>query len=57
MYSDIHGQIRREFGVETYKAIQRKNVDMVKNIIHEYKLPIALLETIQHANNQQDLGV
>lgn len=55
VYSDIHHQIRREFDVETYKAIPRKNVGTAIEIIHEYKLPISLSEKIVTMNNQQTM--
>lgn len=55
VYSDIHSQIRREFGVDSYKAIQRNKVQIVLEIVRNYKLPISLAETITNANNQQSM--
>lgn len=40
VYSDIDAQLRREFGVNTYKAIKRNQCDMAIKIINEYELPI-----------------
>ncbi len=57
VYSDIHHQIRREFDVETYKAIPRKNVGTAIEIIHEYKLPISLSEKIVTMNSQQAMDL
>lgn len=55
VYSDIHSQIRREFGVDSYKAIQRNKVQIVLEIVKDYKLPISLAETIANANNQESM--
>ena len=34
LYSDLHKQLRREFGVSTYKAIKRNQTDSAMAIIH-----------------------
>lgn len=52
VYSDIHGQIKREFAVTTYKAIKRSQVDLAVKIIGEYKVPFALKNEIELCNNQ-----
>lgn len=57
VYSDIHCQIRREFDVDTYKAIPRKNVETAIEIIHGYKLPISLSEKITAVNSQQIMDI
>lgn len=57
VYSDIHGQIRREFDVDSYKAIQRNKVKVVLSIVRDYKLPISLSETIASVNNQQSMNL
>lgn len=54
VYSDIHHQLRREFGVSSYKAIKRSQVDIAKKIVTSYKAPMALQEEIVQANNQVD---
>lgn len=52
VYSDIHGQVKREFAVTTYKAIKRSQVDLAVKIIGEYKVPFALKNEIEQCNNQ-----
>ena len=55
VYSDIYGQVRREFQVKSYKAIKRSQVEMAKEIIRAYKAPKALLDEITNLNNQINL--
>lgn len=57
VYWDIHGQLRREFQVGTYKAIKRNQTDLALKFIAEYQLPLALREEVQNANAQQRLDV
>ncbi len=57
VYWDIHGQLRREFQVGTYKAIKRNQTDLALKFIAEYQLPLALREEIETANAQQRLDV
>lgn len=57
VYWDIHGQLRREFQVGTYKAIKRNQTDLALKFIAEYQLPLALREQIETANAQQRLDV
>lgn len=53
LYSDMHRQIRREFGVSTYKAIKRNQTDTAIAIIQGYVPPLVLSETIKMENAQQ----
>ena len=53
VYSDIDAQIRREFGVNTYKAIKRNQCDVAIKIINEYELPMYLKERIDTENAQE----
>lgn len=59
VYSDIYHQLRREFGVSSYKAIKRSKVDLAKEIVANYKAPMALKEEIvqvnQEANFKEDI--
>lgn len=57
LYSDLHNQLRREFGVSTYKAIKRNQVDTAITIIQCYVPPLVLSETIETMNAQQKLDV
>ena len=52
VFSDLYGQIHREFGVNTCAAIKRKDLDLAKEIIDNYTLPRALKEEIELANSQ-----
>ena len=55
VYVDIQGQIRREFGLSSYKAIKRKNIDLAKEIINNYTAPICLSDEIYCLNQQVEL--
>lgn len=57
LYSDLHNQLRREFGVSTYKAIKRNQTDAAITIIQCYMPPLVLSETIETMNAQQRLEV
>lgn len=52
VFSDLYGQIHREFGVNTCAAIKRKDLEIVKEIVDNYTLPRALREEIELANSQ-----
>lgn len=52
VYSDIDCQLRREFGVDTFKAIKRSQCDLAVDIIKKYELPMALKEQIADENAQ-----
>lgn len=57
VYSDINGQIHREFGVESCDDIKRKDYSAVFSIIHNYSLPMHLLKDIDYANSQMSLEI
>lgn len=57
LYSDLHNQLRRQFGVSTYKAIKRNQADTAVSIIQCYVPPLVLSETIETMNAQQTLDV
>ncbi len=52
VFSDLYGQIHREFGVDTCAAIKRKDLDLAKEIVDSYTLPRVLKEEIELANSQ-----
>ena len=52
VYCDIHNEIRRQFGVDTYKAIKRSQCDKAIEIINNYVPPMVLAEQIADANAQ-----
>lgn len=55
VYTDIDNQLRREFGVNTYKAIKRSQTDLAISIIKEYDLPMVLKNEIDAENAQECL--
>ena len=55
VYNDIYRELKRQFGVSTYKAIKRSQCDTAVSIIGEYQLPYVLLEQVQFKNSQ--LGI
>ena len=57
VYSDVDAQLRREFGVNTYKAIKRSQCDLAVKIIEEYELPMYLKEEIEAENSQLSFGL
>lgn len=57
VYGDIDSQLRREFGVNTYKAIKRNQCDLAIRIIESYKLPMFLQKEIDAENAQMRLPV
>ena len=52
VYRDIHNEIRRQFGVDTYKAIKRSQCDKAIEIINNYVPPMVLAEQIADTNAQ-----
>lgn len=52
VYSDIQQQIRREFGVLRYEAIKRSQLEMAKEIIINYKVPLVLENKIKLLNGE-----
>ena len=52
VYQDIHRELKRQFGVSTYKAIKRNQCDQAEAIIDEYELPFVLTEEIRDCNAQ-----
>ena len=54
VYADIYGQLKREFGVDTYKAIKRNQSGAAVGIVERYELPLFLAEQIEDLNSQMD---
>lgn len=52
VYSDIDAQLRREFGVASYKEIKRMHCELAVEIIGKYELPMTLASAIEMANAQ-----
>ncbi len=56
VYKDIQNQLKREFGVERYKAIKRCQLDIAMEIVQNYKAPTVLVTEISNLNNQMRLA-
>lgn len=52
VYSDIQHQLKREFGVHRYEAINRNQLGTARKIVEEYKAPTILINDIHMANSQ-----
>lgn len=52
VYRDLEKQLRREFGVSSYKAIHRNQTDIALEIIANYELPLCLKVQIHDENAQ-----
>lgn len=57
VYRDIHSEVRRQFGVNTYKALKRSQCDRVIAQIEEYELPVVLEEEVRDCNSQMSIKV
>ena len=57
VYRDIHSEVRRQFGVNTYKALKRSVCDKVIAWIEDYQLPLVLLEEVTCCNSQLRIEV
>lgn len=57
VYIDIYSQIHREFGVKSCADIKCKDYSAVFSVIHNYSLPMHLLNDIEYANNQMSLEI
>jgi|GEM_PF-177936 len=57
VYSDIYGQLKREFGVASYKAIKRNQCELAISIIDKYQLPAVLQVQIEGCNSQKLLAL
>lgn len=57
VYHDIYRELKRQFGVTTYKAIKRNQCDMAVEVIGRYELPYILAGQIGDCNAQMNMGV
>ena len=56
VYSDIQHQLKREFGVERYEAIKRSKLDVAKDIVESYKIPMVLESEIENTNREINIA-
>lgn len=52
LYSDIYRELKRQFGVSTYKAIKRSQCETALSIVEAYEPPLILSEQINTINAQ-----
>ncbi len=57
IYHDIYGELKRQFGVGTYKAIKRSQCQDALGVINKYTLPYILEEQIKDCNAQINMEV
>lgn len=57
VYHDIYRELKRQFGVSTYKAIKRNQCDLAVEVIGRYELPYVLAEQIRDCNAQISMEV
>lgn len=57
LYQDLHRDVRRQFGVSTYKAIKRNQCEQVLSMIENYKPPIFLDDLISSENSQMSIAL
>lgn len=56
LYSDIYRELKRQFGVTTYKAIKRSQCEIAISVIEAYAPPLVLAQQIDNCNAQMALG-
>lgn len=56
VYTDIYDQLKRQFGVTTYKSIKRNQCDTAIGIVECYQLPMVLKEDIECCNAQESFA-
>lgn len=52
VFGDIQREIKRQFDVNSYKAIKRSQLDIAIEIIEKYEVPFVLKDEINLANSQ-----
>nr|DAR29936.1 MAG TPA: hypothetical protein [Caudoviricetes sp.] len=52
VYSDIHRELKRQFGLSSYKGIKRNQCDLAVEIINNYELPHILSVEVEEVNSQ-----
>ncbi|AIY79830.1 hypothetical protein FDC50_06950 [Clostridium botulinum] len=52
VFGDIQREIKRQFEVNSYKAIKRSQLEIAKEIVDKYEVPFVLKDEITLINNQ-----
>ena len=55
VYSDIYAELKRQFGITTYKAIKRNQCETAISVIDNYHMPYFLAEQVYFRNAQLNL--
>lgn len=55
VYRDIHNELKRQFEIDTYKALKRSQCNIAFDIIANYQCPYSLLQAIEDCNKQKNL--
>lgn len=55
VYSDIYRELKRQFGITSYKAIKRNQCDLAIAVINKYELPLVLAEQVKDCNAQLNM--
>lgn len=56
LYADIYRQLKREFGIDTYKAIKRNQAGLALEIVEQYRPPMVLAQEIEWENAQMRMA-
>lgn len=56
LYSDLNRDFKRQFNIDTYKALKRCELDKAIKVIENYKAPLCLIEEIANKNGQLKLA-
>lgn len=57
VYHDIYAELYRQFGITSYKALKRNQLQMALDVIKAYVPAIVVKNLVDNANNQQRLEV
>lgn len=55
VFADIYGQIKRWYGVASYKSIKRNQCEEAVKMIERYEMPFVLKEQVKDINSQMGL--
>ena len=52
VFQDIYRELKRQFGVSTYKAIKRNQAELAVKVVNAYSLPFILASEVENCNFQ-----
>ncbi|MZK53330.1 ORF6C domain-containing protein [Clostridium beijerinckii] len=56
LYSDMQREVKRQFGLHSYKALKRKQLDAALQIIENYSAPLIIQDDINLLNGQVEFA-